>query len=38
VTPTKVSGHFSCPKVTGYNPADGRMGDVKIEVDFEATS
>jgi hypothetical protein len=38
VTPTKVSGHYSCPKVTGYNPADGSMGDVKIELDFEATS
>jgi hypothetical protein len=38
VTPTKVSGHYSCPQVTGYNPADGSMGDVKIEVDFEATS
>jgi hypothetical protein len=38
VTPTKVSGHYSCPKVTGYNPADGSMGDVTIEVDFEATS
>jgi hypothetical protein len=38
VTPAKVSGHYLCPKVTGYNPADGSMGDVKIEVDFEATS
>ena len=38
VTATKVSGHYSCPKVTGYNQADGSMGDVKIEVDFEATS
>ena len=38
VTPARVSGHYSCPKVTGYNPADGSMGDVKIELDFEATS
>jgi hypothetical protein len=38
VTPAKVSGHFSCPKVTGYNQADRSMGDVTIEVDFEATS
>ena len=38
VTPAKVSGHYSCPKVTGYNQADRSMGDVKIEVDFEATS
>lgn len=38
VTATKVSGHYSCPKVTGYNQADGSMGEVEIEVDFEATS
>jgi hypothetical protein len=38
VTPAKVSGHYSCPKVTGYNQADRSMGDVKIEVDYEATS
>jgi hypothetical protein len=38
VTATRVSGHYSCPKVTGYNQADGSMGDVEIEVDFEATS
>ncbi len=38
VTDARVSGHFSCPKVTGYNPADGSMGDVAIEVDFEANS
>lgn len=38
VTPTKVSGHVSCPKVTGYDQASRSMGDVKIEVEFEATS
>ena len=38
VTAAKVSGHFQCPKVTGYNPADGSMGDVTIEIDFEASS
>jgi len=38
VTPTKVSGHLSCPKVTGYSQETRAMGDVKIEVDFEATS
>lgn len=38
VTDTKVSGQFKCPKVTGYNQADGSMGDVTIEIDFEATS
>ncbi len=38
VTPAKVSGHLSCPKVTGYSQETRAMGDVKIEVDFEATS
>lgn len=38
VTPSKVSGHYSCPKVAGYNQETRQMGDVKIEVDFEATS
>ena len=38
VTDARVSGHLSCPKVAGYNPADGSMGDVEIEVDFEANS
>jgi hypothetical protein len=38
VTPTRVAGHFSCPKVTGYNQESRAMGDLKIEADFEATS
>jgi hypothetical protein len=38
VTDTTVSGHFECPKVTGYNQADRSMGDVTIEIDFEASS
>jgi len=38
VTPTRVSGHFSCAKVTGYNQTERNMGDVSIEVDFEANS
>lgn len=38
VTPSKVSGHYSCPKVSGYNTDTRVMGDVKIEADFEATS
>ena len=38
VTAAKVGGHFQCPKVTGYNQADGSMGDVTIEIDFEAGS
>ncbi len=38
VTAASVAGHFTCPKITGYNQADGSMGDVKIEIDFEASS
>jgi hypothetical protein len=38
VTPTSVSGHFICPKVTGYNQGDRTMGNVTIELDFEASS
>jgi hypothetical protein len=38
VTATRVSGHFMCPKITGYNQADGSMGDVTIEIDFDASS
>ena len=38
VTAAKVGGHFQCPKVTGYNQADGSRGDVTIEIDFEAGS
>jgi len=38
VTATRVSGHFMCPKITGYNQAEGTMGDVRIEIDFEASS
>ena len=38
VTPAKVAGHFSCPKVAGYSQETRAMGDVKIEADFEATS
>jgi hypothetical protein len=38
VTDTSVSGTFSCAGVTGYNPADGSLGTVDIEVDFTADS
>lgn len=38
VTDTKVSGRFECAKVTGYNQIDRGMGDVTIDVDFEASS
>lgn len=38
VTPTTVSGRYSCPDIVGYNQADGSMGKVKIEVDFAVSS
>jgi hypothetical protein len=38
VTPARVSGHLSCPKVTGYDQSSRTMGDVSIEIDFEANS
>ncbi len=38
VTPTSVSGHYSCAGSTGYNNQTGQMGAVDIEVDFDAAS
>jgi hypothetical protein len=38
VTPSSVSGRFTCPEVTGYNQVDRSMGDVAIEVEFDAGS
>jgi hypothetical protein len=38
VTDTSVSGTFSCAGVTGYNPADGSLGAVDIEIDFTAAT
>jgi hypothetical protein len=38
VTAARVSGQFVCPKVTGYSQADGSMGDVRIEIEFDANS
>jgi hypothetical protein len=38
VTDTTVSGTFSCAGVTGYNPVDGSLGTVDIEIDFTANS
>jgi hypothetical protein len=36
VTPTSVTGHFTCPEVSGYNQADRSMDNVAIEVEFDA--
>lgn len=38
VTPTLVSGHFSCPDVTGYNQKSHQMGKVSVELTFNARS
>lgn len=38
VTPTTISGHFSCTESTGYNKTNGQMGKVNIKVDFNASS
>lgn len=38
VTPTTISGHFSCTGSTGYNKSNGQMGKVNIKVDFNASS
>ena len=38
VTPALVSGHYTCPGITSYNPATGKMGKVDIEIRFTAKS
>ena len=38
VTPTKVSGHYSCPGIVSYDAATRAMGKVNIELDFTAGS
>lgn len=38
VTPTLVSGRYSCTGSTGYNNQTGQMGKVDIEVEFSAGS
>jgi len=38
VTDTTVSGTFSCTGVAGYNPTDGSLGTVDIEIAFTANS
>jgi len=38
VTPTLVTGRYSCTGSTGYNNQTGQMGEVDIEVEFSAGS
>ncbi|MDH4126514.1 MAG: hypothetical protein OEW64_11905 [Gammaproteobacteria bacterium] len=38
ITADSVAGHYSCPDVPAYDPADGRMASVDIEIDFTAGS
>ena len=38
VTPSLVSGHFSCADVTGRNQNSGQMGKVNVELTFHAKS
>jgi hypothetical protein len=38
VTGTKISGHFKCTGVAGYNSGDQAMGTVDLEVTFTADS
>ena len=38
VTPTKVSGRYTCPGIVSYDAATRAMGKVNIEIDFTAGS
>jgi hypothetical protein len=38
VTPTKVTGHYQCKGSAGYDKSTGKMGNVDVEVDFDASS
>lgn len=38
VTANLVSGSYTCPEVTSYDPATGKMGKVKIVIRFNAKS
>lgn len=38
VKPTMVTGHYKCPGITSYDPRDGKMGKVTIEIDMTAGS
>jgi len=38
VTPTLVTGNYSCTGSTGYNSQTSEMGEVEVEVEFSAGS
>jgi hypothetical protein len=38
VKPTMITGHYKCPGITSYDPRDGKMGKVTIEIDMTAGS
>jgi len=38
VTPTLVSGHYTCPGIVSYDAATKAMGKVNIEISFTAKS
>ncbi len=38
VTPTLVAGRFSCKGTTAYDKQTGQMGEVDLEVEFDARS
>jgi hypothetical protein len=38
VTPTSVSGHYTCPGIVSHDAATGKMGKIDIEIRFTAKS
>ena len=38
VTGNSITGHYTCPSVTSYDPGSGQMGTVNIDIDFTAMS
>lgn len=38
VAANSITGDYSCPGITSYDPRDGKMGQVNIDVRFAATS
>ena len=38
IKPTMITGHYKCPGITSYDPRDGKMGKVTIEIDMTAGS
>jgi hypothetical protein len=38
VSSNSITGHYTCPNVTSYDPGSGQMGIINIEIDLTATS